>query len=129
MSDPVPASATPPSIFGREPALLLGIISGAIALVSSTVFTLTVEQQGVLNAVAAALLGLVVAIRVRGGTWAAALLALVKATIALVLAFKFALSPDTQSAIVFLTEMIVAYATRQVVAADPPAQPGTSPVA
>jgi hypothetical protein len=122
-------SPTPPSIFTREPALLLGIVSGVVAVVSSSVFPLTVDQQGAVNAVAAGVLGLIVAFVVRGGTWGAALIAVVKAGIALLLAFKFALSPDLQSGIMFLVEAVVSYGTRAIVSAAPPALPGTSAVA
>ena len=127
--DPALYADTAPSIFGREPALLLGVISGVVAVASSSIFALTVDQQGTINAVAAGVLGLIVAIKVRGGTWGAALIALVKAVIALLLAFKFALSPDLQSGIMFLVEAIVSYGTRAIVNADPPTVPGNGPTA
>lgn len=124
-------SSTPPSIFNREPALLLGIVSGVVAVVSSSIpgWAFTVDQQGTINAVAAGVLGLIVAFKVRGGTWGAALIAVVKAGIALLLAFKFALAPDLQSGIMFLVEAVVSYGTRAIVHADPPALPGTAATA
>jgi hypothetical protein len=129
MSTPDTYSPTAPTIFGREPAMLLGIVSGVIALVSSSVFPLDVGQQGALNAAVAGVLGLVVAFKVKGGTWGAALIALFKAGIAVALAFKLALSPDLQSAIMFLVEAIVSYGTRAIAYAEPPAAPGSSATA
>lgn len=107
----------------------MGILTGVIAVVSSSLLTLTTFQQGVLNTAVAAILGLIVAIKVRGGTWAAALFAVVQAVIAALLAFKFEINPDLQAGILFLTAAIGAYATRAIVTADPPAVPGSSPVA
>jgi len=52
--------------FGREPAQWLGLISATIALISSTAFEMTIQQQGVLNAVAVAIVGFVTAMAVSG---------------------------------------------------------------
>lgn len=129
MTTPDVVATKPPSIFGREPALLLGLLAGVIAVVGSSVFTLSPEQQALLNALVTAVLGLIVAFRVRGGTWAAALITLVQAVFAAMLGFKFEITPDLQAGIMLLVNGIAAYATRQVVHADPPAVPGSSPVA
>lgn len=119
-----------PTLFGREPAMLLNVLTAVVALTSSTFLPLTVEQQGALNAAAAALLGLIVAIKVRAGTWVAALLALAQALIALALAWKFHLHPDVQAGILTLLAVVAGYATRQVVTAPtPPAVPGSSKTA
>jgi hypothetical protein len=126
-----PQVATPtPTLFGREPALALGVVSGAIQFLASTVLPLTDTQQGVLNVAVSALVGLVVAVRVKGGTWAAALLALVQALIAAALAFKFDLSADVQVGVMVLVTTVLGFVTRQVV--DPPQAkptPGSSAVA
>lgn len=119
-----------PTLFGREPAMLLSIVSAVVALASSTLLHLSVDQQGVVNAVAAGVLGLVVAIRVKGGTWVAALMALAQAIMAGTLAWKFHLHPDVQSGVLALIAVVGGYATRQVVTApEPPAVPGSSKVA
>lgn len=119
-----------PTLFGREPALLLNVVAAAVALLSSTVLPLTVGQQGALNTLATAACGVVIAIKVKGGTWAAALLTFTQALIAAALAWKLHLSPDAQSAVLLLVAAVGGYATRAVVTApQPPAVPGSSLVA
>jgi hypothetical protein len=125
-SVPVQYSTEPPTIFGREPALLLGAASAAIALGSALFLNLDAAQQSVLNAAVAAIVGLVVALKVQGGTWAAALLALLQTLIALALGFNFDLSPEIQSGIMLLATTVLSFATRGVVVADPPAAPGSA---
>ena len=119
-----------PTLFGREPAMLLNVVSALIALLASAALPLTVDQQGALNAVVAGALGLWVAIKVKGGTWVAALLALAQAIMAGVLAWNFHLAPDVQSGVLALIAVVGGYATRQLVTApEPPAVPGSSSVA
>ena len=123
-------SAKPPTLFGREPAMLLHVLVAALSLASSTFLHLTVEQQGAVNAAISAILGLVVAIKVKGGTWVAALLALAQALIAVALAWKFHLAPDVQAGVLTLVAVVGGYATRQVVVApQAPGLPGRSRVA
>lgn len=129
MSVPAPVvefSTTPPTIFGREPALLLNAVAAAIAVASSLFLPLTAVEQSVLNAAVAAILGLVIAIKVRGGTWAAALITVLQALIALALGFNFDLSPEVQSGVMLLATTVLAFITRQSVDAEPPAVPGSA---
>ena len=63
-------------IFGREPAYWLALASGLIAFVSATVASLTVEQQGILNAAVAAALGVAAAGVLAGEKSVAAIVAL-----------------------------------------------------
>lgn len=128
-SVPVQYSSSPPTIFGREPALLLGAINGAVVLFSALILPLDTTQQGVLNVVVSAVLGLIVAIKVQGGTWAAAILAVLQALIAAALAFGFDLSPEIQSGIMLFAATVLAFATRSIVVADPPAAPGSAKTA
>ena len=129
MTTPQPQSYSP-TLFGREPALLLGAVNGVIVLFSALVLPLDGTQQGMLNIVASAVLGLVVAIKVRAGTWAAAVLAVLNALIAAALAFNFELSPEIQSGILLFATAILSYATRAIVTPpQPPAIPGSSKVA
>jgi len=104
-------------IFGREPALILGLIAAAIQLFSAVILPLSVEQQGVLNAVAVAVLGLATAIAVSSDKAAPAVVGLVQAVLACALAFGLALSPETQGAIMAFTSAAVAMFVRTQVGA------------
>lgn len=108
----------------REPAQLLGLIAAIIQLGSSTFLHLSVEQQGVLNAVTVALLGFVTAWAVSAEKAAAAFSGLVTAVLALALAFGAHLSVDLQGSIMAFVSAGTAFWLRtQVVApsADAPA--------
>lgn len=131
MSVPVEGYTTAtPTLFGREPAMLLNILTAVIALASSVFFHLTVDQQGTLNVVVSTVLGLVIAIKVRGGTWVAALMAFAQALIAAALAWNFELAPDVQAGVLVLIAAVGGFATRAVVTApQPPARPGSSALA
>lgn len=94
-------------IFGREPAYWLALASGVIALVSATAAPLTVEQQGILNACVAALLGVVTAWTLKGEGLVAALVGFFKAAIAVALAFGWALSPEVQGAFMVVAELVL----------------------
>lgn len=121
---------TRPTLFGREPALLLSTINGMIMLFSALFIPLDVTQQGVLNVVASTVIGLAVAIKVKGGTWAAAVLAVVAGLIAAALAFNFQLAPEIQSGIMLFATAALSFITRTwVTPGEPPAQPGSSAVA
>lgn len=107
-------------IFGREPALVLGLIAAAVQLFSAVVLPLTVEQQGVLNAVAVAVIGFATAAAVSVEKAAPAVLGVVQAVLACALAFGLALAPETQGAIMaFVTALVSAFARTQVVAPTP----------
>lgn len=102
-------------IFGREPALLLGLVASAVQLFSAIVLPLTVEQQGVLNAVAVAIVGVVTAVAVSSEKGAAAVVGLAQAVLALALAFGWAASPEVQGAVMaFVTAIASAYVRTQV---------------
>lgn len=106
--------------FGREPAMLLGLIASAIQLLSATLLPLSIEQQGVLNAVAVAVIGLVTAIAVSTDKAAPAVVGLVQAVLACALAFGLAISPDAQGAIMaFVTALAAAFVRTQVGAPVP----------
>jgi hypothetical protein len=110
----------PVKIFGREPAMILGAIAAAIQLLSATLLPLSVEQQGVLNAVAVAVIGLVTAAAVSAEKAAPAVLGLVQAVLACALAFGLQMSPETQgAAMAFVTAMVSLFVRTQVVAPVP----------
>lgn len=118
--EPIDQGETQVKIFGREPALILGLIASAIQLFSAVALPLSIEQQGVLNAVAVAVVGLVTAVAVSAEKAAPAVLGLVQAVLACALAFGLALEPATQGAIMaFATALVSAFVRTQVVASEP----------
>lgn len=109
-------------IFGREPSLILGLIAAAIQLLSATLLPLNVEQQGVLNAVAVAVIGFATAAAVSAEKAAPAVLGVVQAVLACALAFGLAVPPETQGAVMaFVTALVSAFVRTQVVAPTPAA--------
>ena len=105
------------SWLGREPAQWLGLISATIALVSSTFFEMTIQQQGVLNATAVAVVGFITALAVSGEKAAPMVAGLVQAVLACSLAFGLALSPELQGSIMaFVAAGVGWYLRTQVVA-------------
>ena len=117
-----PEGEEPVKILGREPAQFLGLVAALVALVSSTVLPLSVEQQGVLNAVAVAVIGLVTAAAVSAEKAAAALSGLVQAVLACALAFGAQLSPELQGSIMAFVSAGVAFWLRTQVVAPVPAE-------
>lgn len=95
------------TIFGREPAYWLALASGLIAFVSASIAPLSVDQQGVLNAVVAALFGVITAWTLRGEGLVAALVGFFKAAIAAGLAFGLALAPEVQSTAMVVVELVL----------------------
>ena len=104
-------------IWGREPAVILAFVAALIQGVSGFFFHLTDDQQGVLNAVAVAVLGLVTAAAVKGDAWLPAISGGIKAIMALGLAFGAHWSADKQSLVmVLVTAAFAAFVRTQVVA-------------
>lgn len=107
-------------IFGREPSLILGLFAAAVQLLAATLLPLTIEQQGVLNAVAVTVLGFMTAAAVSAERAAPAVLGVVQAVLACALAFGVALEPSAQAAIMaFVSAAVAAYVRTQVVAPVP----------
>lgn len=103
---------------GREPAVLwMALVTPLIQLVSALVFPLTDEQQGVLNALAAAVLGAVVAWKVSAEKALPLLAGLVQAVIAVGIAFGAEISPEVQSAILAIVAASVGFFVRTQVSA------------
>lgn len=88
-------------IFGREPATILALVAAIIQCVGAFAFDLTKDQQSLLNAVAAGVLGAVVAFMVHDNV-VAAVTACFQALIACAIGFGLHLSPDAQTAIMAL---------------------------
>lgn len=107
-------------ILGREPVLWLALVAALIQLVSSFVFELSNEQQGVLNALAVAVIGVLTAFAVAKDKVAPALLGLVQAALAVGLAFGWELGAQDQSTIMaFATAVIGMFLRTQVTARVP----------
>jgi hypothetical protein len=112
-----------PNILGREPALWLALVAVAVKLSVAFGADLTSDQQSVLNAVAAALVGLVVAFLVHDGI-GAAVVGFIQAAVALAVGFGLHWSPEQQAVVLSFASAIVAMWTRTQVTARKPAVPG-----
>jgi hypothetical protein len=117
-------------IFGREPAAWLALIAVAVKLSTAFGLDLTDGQQATINAVAAALIGLLVAFTVHDGIGAAAV-GFVQAALALAVGFGLHWSPDQQAVVMSFVSAVVAMWTRtQVTAPVPPvSKPTLAPAA
>jgi nicotinamide riboside transporter PnuC len=93
----------------REPAVLwMAVVAPLIQLISSFVFPMTDEQQGVLNALAAGLAGLITAFMVSAEKALPLLVGLAQAVIAVGVAWGLELDPTAQAAILSLVGAVVA---------------------
>lgn len=107
-------------IFGREPALWLALVAVAVKLSTAFGLDLSDGQQAVVNAIAAALVGLIVAVMVHDGV-GAAVIGFVQAAVALAVGFGLHWSPDQQAVVLSFASALVAMWTRtQVTAPVPP---------
>lgn len=107
-------------IFGREPALWLALIAVAVKLSTAFGLDLSSDEQAVVNATAAALVGLIVAAMVHDGI-GAAVLGLVQAAVALAVGFGLHWAPEQQAVVLSFAAALVAMWTRtQVQAPVPP---------
>lgn len=102
---------TPVKIFGREPALWLALVAVAVKLGTAFGLDLTNDQQAVVNAAAAAVAGVLIALSVHDGI-GAGVLGLVQAGLALAVGFGLHWSPEQQSTVLALASAIVAMWTR-----------------
>ena len=108
-------------VFGREPAVILGLIAAVVQLLSATLMDWSIAQQGYINAVAVAVAGVLIAWAVSEEAVFAALSGVVGAVIALMLSFGLNLSSDLQSSIMVAVTAIGAFWARTQVTAKVPA--------
>lgn len=113
-------SPTLVKIFGREPALWLALVAVAVKLGTAFGLDLSIDQQALVNAGAAAVVGLVIAFAVHDGV-GPGVLGLVQAGLALAVGFGLHWSPEQQSTVLALASAIVAMWTRTQVTAKVPA--------
>lgn len=104
-------------LFGREPAVWLGLIAAAIQLFCAFVFPLSIEAQGALNAIAVAVIGVITATQVEHEKLLPAIAGLIQAAIACGVAFGWDIAPENQAAIMaFVSALGAAWLRTQVVA-------------
>ena len=120
-----------PKIFGREPALWAGLINVAVFIAGATVFHLSSKQESVVIAVAAAVLGVLVALSTHDGV-SAAILGFIKAVIALALGLHLKVGATDMSLILsvlatFSAMFVRTQATARVPASNPAAIQPTVP--
>ncbi|MEU7831408.1 hypothetical protein [Nonomuraea sp. NPDC049129] len=110
--------ASSPTLFGREPAIILGFLSAALQMLTAFVLPLTSDQVGAINAIAAAAIGVWTAVVTRaadgGSSIQSAVLGFAQAGITLALVFGLALSGDQTTAIMAFVAMGVSMFVRQV---------------
>lgn len=104
-------------LFGREPAALAAVVRAGIALLAAFFVPLSLEQQGALNAVTAAVLGLIVAFTVKAEKALPLLLGLVEAVVYLAVSFGWQVTAERQALIVAFAAAVVAVWTRDRVTA------------
>lgn len=116
------------TIFGREPALWVALVAITVKLATAFGLDLSDGQQALINAGAAALTGLIVALTVHDGI-GAGVLGLVQAGLALAVGFGLHWTPDQQAVALSLVSAVIAMWTRTQVTAKVPAGPAAPTVA
>lgn len=106
-----------PTIFGREPAIILGFVSAGLQMLTAFVLPLTSEQVGALNAIFAAGVGVWTAFVTRaadgGSSIHSAVLGFAQAGVTLALVFGLALSDEQTAAIMAFVAMAASMFVRQ----------------
>ncbi|MHA6765285.1 hypothetical protein [Streptacidiphilus sp. PAMC 29251] len=114
-------------IFGREPVLWLALIAVIVKFVSAFWLHTSADQQAVINAAAAAAVGLLVALSTHDGV-NAAILGFVQALVALGVGFGLHWAPDQQALVMSLATAVLAMFTRTQVTAPVSAAQAAAPV-
>jgi hypothetical protein len=105
-----------PKILGREPALWLALIAVGVKLATAFGLDVSTDQQAIINATAAALVGLIVAVLVHDGI-SAAILGLVQAGLALAVGYGLDWSADRQAVVMSAAAALVGMFVRTQVTA------------
>lgn len=103
-------------ILGREPAVLLGLVAVLVKLVAAFGVDVSSEQQAVINAVAAAAVGVTLAVMASDGI-GAALLGFIQAALALAVGFGLDWSAEQQAVVLSVAAGVVAMWDRTQVTA------------
>ncbi|MEW1803189.1 hypothetical protein ACIGO7_35235 [Streptomyces virginiae] len=107
-------------LWNREPALWLGLVAIIVKLVAAFGVDVSADQQAVINAVAAALVGLILAV-VAGDAIGAALLGFAQAALALAVGFGLDWSAEQQAIVLAAAAAVVAMFDRTQITAPAPA--------
>jgi nicotinamide riboside transporter PnuC len=99
----------------REPAVLLALISAALQVISTFIFNLTDEQQGLINAAVALILGGVTAAMVSVDALLPLLAGIVQAVLNVAVAFGLELSADQMTVIMAFVAAVVGLFVRSQV--------------
>lgn len=104
----------------RDPALYLSLFATALKLVCAFWLNLSGDQQAVLNATAAAIVGVAVAIWVRRDGQVAAILGFAQALLALAVGFGLHLDAEQQAIVMaFVGTALSAFTRTQMIASTP----------
>lgn len=109
-------------LFGREPAAWLSLIAVAVKLSAAFGLDVTADQQAAINAVAAALMGVLIAALVHDGV-GAAVIGFAQAALALAVGFGLDWSAERQAVVLAAATVVVGMWDRTQVTAPVPAQP------
>lgn len=112
-------------IFGREPALVAGLIESIIALAVAFGLHVTTAQVGLINAVVAALLGVYTAWATKE-TLASGILALSKSVLSLLIGFGLDLTTDQTATAIAIVTMALSLFNRTQNSPAAPAERGFS---
>jgi len=116
-------------VFRREPALWLALVAAVVKLGAAFGLKVSADQQALVNALAAAVVGAVVAV-VAHDALAAPLLGLVQALVALAVGFGLHWSADQQAVVMTAATAVVAMFVRTQVTAPvlPPVRTVAGPL-
>ncbi|NUP24164.1 MAG: hypothetical protein HOZ81_50530 [Streptomyces sp.] len=107
-------------ILGREPALWLALVAVLVKMAAAFGLDVSVDQQALINAGAAALVGLIIAIAVHDGL-SAAVLGFAQAILALAVGYGLNWSADRQAVVMSLIAVLVGMFERTQITALVPA--------
>jgi hypothetical protein len=115
-------------LFGREPAAWLALVAVAVKLLAAFGLDVSADQQAAINAVAAAVMGVLIAALVHDGV-GAALVGFAQAALALAVGFGLDWSADRQAVVMAAATVVVGMWDRTQVTAPVPADAVRRPVA
>ncbi|MFR9794214.1 hypothetical protein ACL07V_37265 [Streptomyces sp. MB22_4] len=107
-------------LLGREPAAWLALVAVAVKLAAAFGLDVTADQQATINAVAAAAMGVLIALVAHDGL-GAAIIGLAQAGLALALGFGLNWTADRQAVVMAAVTVIVGMWNRTQVTAPIPA--------
>jgi hypothetical protein len=107
-------------IFGREPALWLALIAGVVQSLTAFGVNVSPGVQTAVNAVAAGVVAVILAVVLKSGAIAAALMQLAAGGMALVVGLGLNWGADRQSIVMSAVAVLISFFTRTQVTAPVP---------